>query len=256
MRSGAVLCVSCGWGAPEAAAAAREDGSRPLRKPLLILAVLAGALLAGWVALRGGGVEGPPREAVPVGFGALSLSVEPHPNPGFERGSLEGWTAHRRVGDLSLDRMPGYGVVERRGSYFAGIKPFEGDYFFSVAADGATKNGALATGLVLSREPLAGERLRLRVKCVLYWTATGPGDTAVRVGLDPHGGTDPWSDAVVWGEWATQPEKGKPEWLDAVVEYTFAEGDSRYPTVFVEYKQVGPTGWHITAVDALEAEVY
>lgn len=254
MRPGAVLCVSCGWGAPVASAAPSGGGARALWGLLAALAVLAGAIVAGRALLHRGGGGGLAAGAARGGFGALA--VEPHPNPGFEAGSLEGWTAHRRVADLSLDRMPGYGVVERRGSYFAGIEPFEGDYFFSVAADGATKNGALATGLVLSREPLAGERLRLRVKCVLYWTATGPGDTAVRVGLDPHGGADPWSGAVVWGEWAIQPEKGKPEWLDAVVEYTFAEGDSRYPTVFVEYKQVGPTGWHITAVDALEAEVY
>lgn len=38
-----------------------------------------------------------------------------------------------------------------------------------------------------------------------YWsehTDGTSGGLAVRVGIDPEGGTDPWADRVVWGDWA------------------------------------------------------
>jgi len=137
-------------------------------------------------------------------------------NPGFESGTMSGWTS--------------YGVVWNSVTFYADITAAEG---FRFAEFDQENTSPLRTG-IYQQAPGAtgGVTYRLLVQTNVRWS--GPQSVRsswVRVGVDPWGGTDPNSANVVWSPERSSTLSEQGRWIPMSVA---AMARSATVTVFAE----------------------
>lgn len=144
-------------------------------------------------------------------------------NPGFEFGNISEWI---QFGDVD-------GVIS--GTWFAGIKSEEGNYFLGSAANYGSKNGGVFQQVNVLSESTYAARAFIRTY------HEGSGESACRIGLDPTGGTNPSSTSIVWSPWIASDGKWTPI-------YTFTIPTSKKITMFLEGHQAASV-WNATCFD-------
>lgn len=163
---------------------------------------------------------------------AHGLSAVPQVgNGGFGSGDLSDWTV--------------FGVVNgvTGGSWFAGIVPRSGRYFLGSAVNLPGPTGGKNGGLLQRVRVRSGAVYQLSGMAWTYQEGGVDGDAAVRVGIDPFGGNDPASAAIVWSQWLHSTSG----WAPVAVEAT---AQSSHITVLVQFRQAAPI-WDVTALDDL-----
>ena len=124
--------------------------------------------------------------------------------------------------------------------WFANIQAYSGSYFVGGAANLDFKNGGVFQRVLFT----PGEYCTLSARFATYSFGVG-GDTRVRLGSDPNGGTDPESLDVQW--WRTFSPTNDDQWHGAAI--TKAAGTSGVVTVFLDILQHWPIEWHVVAID-------
>ena len=155
-------------------------------------------------------------------------------NPGFETGSMSGWTSY----------SGSWSAV----TFYQDITPAEGSRF---AQFNRSISSPVRTGIyqqVSGASP--GTTYRLLVQTNVRWS--GPDavrSSVIRVGIDPWGGTDPASSNVVWSpeRGSTLSEQGR--WMPMSVS---AMARSAAVTVFAELMADSTDGNVAGCVDAFE----
>jgi len=177
-------------------------------------------------------------ETTTVNF-ALPIAIDQVFNGGFETGTIEDWTSYGTEGAVAT------------GPWFASITPYEGDYFYGVAANGFAHG---VGGLYQQVNAAAGKEYKFRAASAVYWMEGTEEDTKSRIGIDPAGGTDPSSPNIIWSDWDIQPTEIVWEWH--ILEVS-AVAQSDKITLFVEYSQNTVPGnqWHINCFDGAELVV-
>lgn len=152
-------------------------------------------------------------------------------NPGFEMGSLANWTKYSTFGNTVS------------GSWFGGITAHSGNWFAGTAVDGGTASGGLYQRVAVPNGFECEARAWSRV-----FHLNNPTDSAQnRVGIDPTGGTNPASAAVVWSAVDVQLVEGYSEWRELIAPTVTCTGG--YITIFLDAQQYNAAGWHINCFD-------
>lgn len=161
-------------------------------------------------------------------FTVLTLPETPNllVNGGFEMGSPAGWT-YFGASD---------GVYA--GPWFKELHATEGRYFIGWATNGSVRNGG-----VWQRVRVTPGREYLFSAWAWTWCWNAPlHNLAVRIGVDPFGGTDPNASTVVWTPWSVHHDRWHPLWLRA-------RAQSGFLTVFLQGHAESPAEWNIYAFD-------
>ncbi|NLE56892.1 MAG: hypothetical protein GX616_00915 [Planctomycetes bacterium] len=156
-------------------------------------------------------------------------------NPSFESHPQNptGWTA---FGDGATDSdarvytAPTYGLTAA----------FDGQRVYGAVKDGARMNGGIYQR-ISGTTPGVTYRARVRI----YTFRTGDGEMRCGIGLDPYGGTSPYSENTLWFD----PISSNNRW--SVIEVT-AQAKSSTITVFLDYGQSGMSGFAINYFDLVE----
>jgi hypothetical protein len=139
-------------------------------------------------------------------------------NPGFETGSYSPWTMFTEGGDVGLQNYPAGG-----GSDWFGCKAHGGNWFFG----GASNGGKCKAGVYQQVSVTAGRPLNLRA-WLWTWQLDQIGKTkdvtvSGRVGIDPTGGTSPYSGSVIWSPLVAAQDlfgAGAGSWTEVAVSAT------------------------------------
>jgi hypothetical protein len=148
-------------------------------------------------------------------------------NGSFEAGDLSGWTSWGSVD----------GVQE--GQWYADVGAQDGGRFLGTAVNCGGKDGGVQQSI--AAEPGADIELRA-------WTLTyrdGAASVRNRIGLDPHGGTEPGAGHVVWSAWIETDAR----WEQVAVS---AQAQAERVTIFLEHDQDPANAWNISAFDGVE----
>lgn len=151
-------------------------------------------------------------------------------NPGFES-SLTGWTA--------FGHAPGV----HTGPWFGEIRAHTGSKFAGVATNWGTPSGGIyqrVTGLPTGT-------YRFTVYSNLHHGDNPYNETKTRIGIDGTGGTDPAAFSVRWSAWDYNFWHWQSEWKQLVTPAVSSSGNC---TVFIQYDDPTPQGWHIHAYDS------
>jgi Carboxypeptidase regulatory-like domain len=144
-------------------------------------------------------------------------------NPSFESEDLTPWTSWGTVD--GVQESPWYDLSARHRSRFLGT-----------AANCGEKDG----GVYQAVAAVSGRPVRLAAW--LLTTRDGEAPMGSRLGLDPHGGTNPESADIVWSDWIETNGK----WRKVAIE-ALAAADRI--TIFLQYDQNAANRWSISAFD-------
>ena len=166
-----------------------------------------------------------------LAFAQPCLAANLAANPGFETGALDSWVAHGAAGTVQA------------GPWYNSAMPRDGHYFVGWAANWSPlQNG----GLYQPVATVAGEHYAATA-WAYGWTRGGtPDDIALRIGIDPTGGTDPVSGGVAWGDWAS------PRGAWTRVRCPSVEAAGAQLAVFLQVAQARPIEWVIAGFDDVE----
>ncbi len=148
-------------------------------------------------------------------------------NASFEAGDLSSWTR--------------WGTVDgtQEGPWYGDVAPRNGGRFLGTAVNCGAKDGGVQQAVAAR----LGSHVDLRA-----WTLTikeGTAGIRNRVGIDPHGGTDPAAGRVVWSPWVETDGQWEQVGVSAL-----AQADR--VTVFLEHDQDAANAWNISAFDEVE----
>jgi hypothetical protein len=172
-------------------------------------------------------------------------------NPGFEDGhgvqahSLYPWVEYAVAMDGTgyhpIDGLVGPYPAGGGASWFAGIVASEGSYLVGAAANYAYKNGGVYQRVLAT----PGQPYTLSARFATYRVGGTDRDNRFRLGIDPSGGVDPLSPAVIWRS-VSSPTNDSRWHAEAV---TATAGPNGLITVFLEIRQQWPLEWHVVAFD-------
>ena len=149
---------------------------------------------------------------------------------GFESGYVWPWT-----------NLGSWGSIVT-GTWYGGTTPHLGYRYFGIYRQDYIYSGSLYQRVIVPEGTY-----RASVWSRLFHGADNIEQVKNRIGIDPAGGTDPNSPGVVWSEWDTQPRTNFGEWhLIGTPDVTVAGGPV---TVFLQYVQTDPYGYHINCFD-------
>jgi len=161
-------------------------------------------------------------------------------NPGFEitDGSLNptGWTEY------------GHGLNVRTGTGYGGITPHGGSRY---AEKEASWTDPKKGGVYQTLWAPANVQLTFTAWTACYGEGGGAAHTFSRVGVDPTGGTDPYSGSIQWSAWYNSPSDNFWQWTQLSKAVT---PTGNIVTVFLDYWQEGTGGagaykWQVNAFD-------
>ncbi len=151
-------------------------------------------------------------------------------NPGFESsGPRQPWVIYgRNDGRIT-------------GTWYQGITARSGSAFFGSAASWDHKTG----GCYQQVGAVPGKSYWVSAWTTSYQVGGTLGADRARVGIDPTGGTDPASPAIVWGPWTWS--QGSWTRMDATA---IAQADEI--TIYIDIRQPSGYEWNINAVDDVD----
>lgn len=162
-----------------------------------------------------------------------ALVVQPQlQNGGFETGTLDGWETYGRT-----DGVFNSGTHDTSAA--------EGQYFWGAFASWDVKYGGIKQRVAV----LPGSRVLAKAQVLTRQQGGENGNVALRMGLDPAGGSDPISLSVVWSDWKSTSGGWEPFQTPQVE----ATGES--VTLFIEHRHSWPIQWNQNCVDAVELDV-
>ncbi len=170
-------------------------------------------------------------------------------------------TLLREIDTIVTDRVPGvlenggfesntskqpwvvYGRMDGRvtGVSYHGFSARTGDGFFGSFASYDHKSG----GCYQEVGAVPGQHYRATAWTRSMQSAGTPGDNAARLGIDPIGGTDPYADSIIWGNWTFSS-------ADYVQMECSAFAESDKITVYIDIRQPYSYEWNINVVDDVE----
>lgn len=148
-------------------------------------------------------------------------------NESFESGDLAHWTPWGSVDGVQSQPWH-FGIVSRD------LGPFLG-----TAVNCGEKDGGVFQSLAAER----GRRIEASAWTLTYKEGEAPNGS--RIGIDPDGGTNPESAAVVWSNWVETDRT----WT-RISAHAVAGSDKI--TVFLQHEQSLSNAWNINAFDAVE----
>lgn len=128
-------------------------------------------------------------------------------------------------------------------NWFGGIAPRTGAKFIGREANYAKPNG----GAYQRVTGLASGNYTFTVFAHNYHGDNPYRDTKHRIGIDPTGGTDPTSILIKWCTWDYNFWHWQSEWKQLVTPTASVTGGAC--TVFIQYTDTIPDGWHVHAFD-------
>jgi hypothetical protein len=157
------------------------------------------------------------------GTGTLNLTLVSNQtrevkNPSVETGDLSDWTA--------------FGQAD-------GVEPHDGQYFLGTASNCVEKDG----GYYQSIAATPGKPVTVSASILTY--KDGPAYMASRMGLDPHGDTDPESGNIVWSAW----QRTGGGWKRVSLTVT---PQTEKVTIFLQHDQNIDNLWNINGFDRIE----
>jgi len=172
-------------------------------------------------------------------------------NDSFEQGyggsahSLYPWVQYT-TGDETTGYHPIDGLVgpyPKGGplTWFASVQAYDGLYFAGAAANWGYKNGGVFQRVYWP----AGQLCSFSARYIILNRGGIPGDTRVRLGIDPDGGTEPMGPNVRW--WSTISPTNDNRWYLAGL--TTTAGPAGLVTVFLDIREQWELEWHVAAVD-------
>lgn len=181
------------------------------------------------------GYDGFTASAVPVLAGevvelSFTLTAKlPHTiqNASFEHGDLSSWTPWGQVDGAQSD------------PWHFGIAPMHETYLLGTVVNCGEKDG----GAYQSLAAQPGRGLQLSA-WVLTWKQ---GDRPIggRIGIDPRGGTNPESGAIIWSPWTETDGAWQPMSISA-------HAQLEQVTIFLQHDQHLANAWNIVAFDAVQ----
>ena len=155
-------------------------------------------------------------------------------NPGFENGPAQ--TAWIKYGEFDSGGNSGI----QSGPWF-GMMPHSGIYLAGSAASGDNKNGGFYQTVSSGIEP--GQYWLFAAWCNTFNDGSSSAtNTNNRIGIDPYGGNNPYSDNIVWSPRVST----QYQWQKASVGTT---ATANAITLFVEAEQKYPVAWNLNAFD-------
>lgn len=155
-------------------------------------------------------------------------------NAGFEEGTLDPWVKFGRFDGLFSHGA--WAVPSYSGGAWAG----------SAANYDNKDNGGVCQTVVTV--PNTFYEAKVRIWC--YRTSAALDIIGCRIGIDPTGGTNPASDAIVWSNFTDTANanvgSGGP-WTEIGIA---AKATGNRATVFLQQRQLHPIVWNITGFDA------
>ncbi len=180
----------------------------------------------------------------------------PPPSPSLRNGSFEegnGGFAHTlypwvqyTTGDETSGYHPIDGLVgpyPKGGplAWFANVQAYDGAYFVGAAANWGNKNGGVFQRVYWP----PGQPCSLSARYITLNEGGIPGDTRVRIGIDPNGDTDPMGPNVRW--WTAVSPTNDDRWYLAGI--TATAGTAGLVTVFLDIYEQWQLKWHVVAID-------
>jgi hypothetical protein len=148
-------------------------------------------------------------------------------NGSFESGDLEHWTPWGAVDG-----------VQTEPRHF-GIASYDLGSFLGTAVNCGEKDGGVFQSLAAER----GSRIEASAWTLTYKEGEAPNGS--RIGIDPHGGTDPQSPGIVWSPWVETDGAWSRISVDAV-----ARADKI--TLFLQHEHSVANAWNVNAFDGVE----
>ena len=186
------------------------------------------ATKSGYTAPSAEGVEVTQGGIATVNFTLTGSGITRAPrNPSIESGDLSDWTAWGNADGV------------QQGKWFAGVGPYDGEYFLGSAANCSERDGGFF-------QPVAatpGTPVQVSAWLLTYKEGSAP--MASRIGVDPHGGTDPGSRDVVWSPWTRTGGAWRQVKLQVVPQATRM-------TIFLQHDQNVDNPWNISGFDRIE----
>lgn len=158
-------------------------------------------------------------------------------NPGFETGSLQGWTEYS-----ATDK-----VIS--GTWFGGITAHSGQRFLGSASNGGIKSGGVYQRVAVP----AGLSVQARAWSRVYRIGNPVDSAQNKVGIDPTGGSNPNAPTVQWSAVDTQPTEAFSEWKQLSTPVVQTAGG--YVTVFLDMLQTAAAQWKVNALDDAELAI-
>lgn len=171
-----------------------------------------------------------PRGPDDAQFGAVTSRLT---NGGFERGDISGW------------QVIGNHGAAVSGIWYFNISAYSGDWFYGHG----TSYGALPGTLYQRVQVDPAKRYDARAWSRVLHGGNNQDSAMNRIGVDPTGGVDPASPAVIWSPWDSQSQWYASVWRELALNGIQPAGD--YITLFLETLQQYEPGWHLNCFDTV-----